>query len=65
MQKMAELDFDAFLPGHLAISLRNGKRHVDLAAAVSRNLGSHETSSNHRSAHPGAATPPGQERSRA
>jgi glyoxylase-like metal-dependent hydrolase (beta-lactamase superfamily II) len=39
VQKMAELDFDAFLPGHLGISLRNGKRHVDLAAAVFSKLG--------------------------
>lgn len=30
--KMASVDFDALLPGHLSISLRNGKRHMDLAA---------------------------------
>jgi glyoxylase-like metal-dependent hydrolase (beta-lactamase superfamily II) len=30
--KMAEVDFDALLPGHLAISLNDGKRHVDKAA---------------------------------
>jgi glyoxylase-like metal-dependent hydrolase (beta-lactamase superfamily II) len=32
-KKMSKIEFDAFLPGHLAISLRNGKRHVDMAAA--------------------------------
>ncbi len=36
--KMAEVDFDALLPGHLAISLTNGKRHVDHAAAQFRKL---------------------------
>jgi hydroxyacylglutathione hydrolase len=30
--KMAGVDFDAFLPGHFAISLKDGKRHVDRAA---------------------------------
>lgn len=33
VRKLAALDFDAFLPGHGPISLRGGKRHVDLAAA--------------------------------
>jgi len=32
-QKMAKIEFDALLPGHLSISLRDGKRHVDMAAA--------------------------------
>jgi len=32
-RKMAQVDFDALLPGHFAISLRRGKRHVDMAAA--------------------------------
>src|SRR5690606_7654808 len=36
--KMAEVEFDAFLPGHLSISLSNGKRHVDQAAAQFRQL---------------------------
>lgn len=36
--KMAELEFEALLPGHLSISLTNGKRHVDLAAAQFRKL---------------------------
>jgi glyoxylase-like metal-dependent hydrolase (beta-lactamase superfamily II) len=36
--KMAEVEFDAFLPGHLAISLTNGKRHIDQAAAQFRQL---------------------------
>lgn len=30
--KMTAVNFDAFLPGHLSISLKNGKRHIDLAA---------------------------------
>ncbi|MCC6792460.1 MAG: MBL fold metallo-hydrolase [Thermomicrobiales bacterium] len=44
VRKLAALDFDAFLPGHLAISLRDGKRHVSAAASqfeklmVPRNL---------------------------
>lgn len=36
--KMAGLEFDALLPGHLSISLRDGKRHVDVAAAAFGNL---------------------------
>jgi hydroxyacylglutathione hydrolase len=32
VQKLAMLDFDAFLPGHLGISLSNGKRHIQAAA---------------------------------
>lgn len=36
--KMAEVEFDAFLPGHLSISLTNGKRHIDQAAAQFRRL---------------------------
>jgi glyoxylase-like metal-dependent hydrolase (beta-lactamase superfamily II) len=36
--KMAEADFEAFLPGHLAISLTNGKRHIEQAAAQFRQL---------------------------
>lgn len=30
--KMAEVEFDALLPGHLGISLTRGKRHIDKAA---------------------------------
>jgi glyoxylase-like metal-dependent hydrolase (beta-lactamase superfamily II) len=37
--KVAALDFDALLPGHLQIVLRNGKQHVDQAAAAFRQLG--------------------------
>ena len=37
--KVAALDFDALLPGHLQISLRNGKQHVEQAAAAFRQLG--------------------------
>ncbi|HEY7033781.1 MAG TPA: MBL fold metallo-hydrolase [Thermomicrobiales bacterium] len=33
VRKLAAVEFDAFLPGHGPISLRNGKRHIDLAAA--------------------------------
>ena len=36
--KMAEVDFDALLPGHFAISLTNGKRHIDWAAAQFKKL---------------------------
>lgn len=44
VRKLAALQFDAHLPGHLPISLRDGKRHIDAAAAqfaklmVPRNL---------------------------
>lgn len=31
-KKIAQLDFDALLPGHFQISLRDGKRHVEAAA---------------------------------
>jgi glyoxylase-like metal-dependent hydrolase (beta-lactamase superfamily II) len=34
--KLAELDFDAFLPGHLSIALQDGKEHVERAAAMFR-----------------------------
>jgi hydroxyacylglutathione hydrolase len=37
-KKMAKVDFDALLPGHFSISLRDGKRHVDAAAAAFGNL---------------------------
>ena len=37
--KVEPLQFDAFLPGHGAISLRDGSRHVALAAAAFRRLG--------------------------
>ena len=33
-QRMATVDFDGFFPGHLSVSVRNGKRHVDAAAAA-------------------------------
>lgn len=33
-RRMATVEFDALLPGHLSISLRDGKRHVDAAAAA-------------------------------
>jgi hydroxyacylglutathione hydrolase len=39
MERLAGLEFDALLPGHLTISLRDGKRHVDTAANAFRSLG--------------------------
>lgn len=33
-RKMADVPFDALLPGHFAISLKRGKRHIDAAAAA-------------------------------
>jgi glyoxylase-like metal-dependent hydrolase (beta-lactamase superfamily II) len=39
MERLAALEFDALLPGHLTISLRDGKRHVDTAANAFRSLG--------------------------
>jgi hydroxyacylglutathione hydrolase len=38
VKKMAQVPFDALLPGHFSPSLRNGKRHMDLAAAAFNNL---------------------------
>ena len=37
--KVAQLDFDALIPGHLQISLRFGKEHVTRAAEAFRQLG--------------------------
>jgi hypothetical protein len=37
--KIAQLDFDGLLPGHLQISLGGGKEHVDKAAAAFQQLG--------------------------
>jgi hydroxyacylglutathione hydrolase len=37
--KVAQLDFDALIPGHLQISLRFGKEHVTKAAESFRQLG--------------------------
>ncbi|MFN8445295.1 MAG: MBL fold metallo-hydrolase [Caldilineaceae bacterium] len=39
VQKIAGLDFDALLPGHVQISLRHGKDHVEMAAKAFRQLG--------------------------
>jgi hydroxyacylglutathione hydrolase len=36
--KIADVPFDALLPGHLSISLRDGKRHVDMAADAFKQL---------------------------
>ena len=37
--KAEQLEFDALLPGHLQISLSNGKAHINAAAASFRQLG--------------------------
>jgi hydroxyacylglutathione hydrolase len=34
IERLATVDFDALLPGHLAFSLKNGKRHIDTAMDV-------------------------------
>lgn len=39
VRKLAGIEFEAFLPGHGPISLRNGKRHIDHAAAQFAKLG--------------------------
>lgn len=39
VNKLAEFDFDAHLPGHLGISLDDGKRHIMAAKAVFDALG--------------------------
>ena len=39
MNKAAALEFDALLPGHHMISLRNGRRHVEAAAADFNRIG--------------------------
>lgn len=39
MNKLLKYEFDALLPGHLTISLRNGKRHVEVAARAFNQIG--------------------------
>lgn len=39
MEHLSTLQFDSLLPGHLSITLRNGKRHVDTAVNAFRSLG--------------------------
>jgi len=39
LKKLRQLEFDALLPGHLAISLSNGKRHVVRADEEFRQIG--------------------------
>lgn len=39
MFKLEKIDFEALLPGHLQISLRGGKEHLDAAANAFRQLG--------------------------
>jgi glyoxylase-like metal-dependent hydrolase (beta-lactamase superfamily II) len=39
MNKLAALEFDALLPGHLTVSLKNGKRHVEIAARDFNRIG--------------------------
>jgi len=38
VEKLAGLEFDALLPGHLSVSLTDGRSHIDSAAAVFRKL---------------------------
>ena len=39
LERLAELPFEALLPGHLTISLRNGKRHAEAAVKTIQGLG--------------------------
>jgi glyoxylase-like metal-dependent hydrolase (beta-lactamase superfamily II) len=39
MNKLLDYDFSALLPGHLAFSLVNGRRHVELAASQFNKIG--------------------------
>ena len=39
IERLAELSFDALLPGHLTISVKNGKRHAEAALKTIRGLG--------------------------
>lgn len=39
MARLAEFEFAALLPGHLMVSMTNGRRHVDSAAATFAGLG--------------------------
>jgi glyoxylase-like metal-dependent hydrolase (beta-lactamase superfamily II) len=39
VERLASFDWDALLPGHLTISLSQGKRHAELAMAAIRKLG--------------------------
>ena len=39
MEKLLGYDFDALLPSHLTISLRNGKRHVEAAVKAFQQIG--------------------------
>lgn len=39
MSKLLQYDFEALLPGHLTISLRDGKRHVQAAADAFNRIG--------------------------
>lgn len=39
MNKLLDYDFEALLPGHLTVSLRDGKRHIQAAAAAFDRIG--------------------------
>ena len=39
IERLADFDFEALLPGHLAFSLNRGKRHIEAACTIIRNLG--------------------------
>ena len=39
LERLSELSFEALLPGHLTISMKNGKRHAEAAVKTIRGLG--------------------------
>ena len=39
VNKLLDYEFDALLPGHLTLSLQNGKRHVEVAARDFNQIG--------------------------
>jgi hydroxyacylglutathione hydrolase len=39
MNKLLDYEFDSLLPGHLAFSMANGKRHVEVAAQRFNRIG--------------------------
>ena len=39
MNRLLDYSFEALLPGHLAFSMKNGKRHVDAAAQKFNKIG--------------------------
>ena len=39
MNRLLDYSFESLLPGHLAFSMKNGKRHVDAAAQRFNKIG--------------------------